>query len=180
MLDLFPGSASSTSSTTNVASLVRAALPPPNARLSGKVCCQLLDLFIHPPSTLSAMARRLPFGGRWTGDTVLRYRFNNLFASASHKLLSVRKWLTRYIPSRFLGFGNNLSPESQHELTQLNNLVRSINLTASPDMLLWRWSDKGIFTTGSAYRFLSFGGVVDRKIGRLWNIKIPLRVRIFL
>ncbi len=117
---------------------------------------------------------------RWSGDMVLRYHFPNLFTAASHKHLSVSKWLNRFIPCRSLGFGNFLSPERQSELLQLNNLVRSLNLTASMDTIFWRWNFKGNFSTGSAYLFLVHDGVDDRRIRHLWNIKIPLRIKIFL
>ncbi len=118
--------------------------------------------------------------GRWAGETVLRYCFSNLFAIATHKHLTVHKWLDRFTPCRYLGFDNNLSLESQSELSLLSNLVGSLNLSATTDSFLWRWSAKGTFSMGSAYLFLSFDGVDDRKIRHLWNIKIPLRIKVFL
>ncbi len=53
-------------------------------------------------------------------------------------------------------------------------------MTTSSDLFLWRWSVTGTFTTGSAYQFLTFDGVDDRRLRHLWNIKIPQRVKLFL
>ncbi len=111
---------------------------------------------------------------------LLRNRFPRLIAVASHKHLSVSTWLNRFAASCHLGFGIQLDPEGQGELAQLIRMVRNVSLSTTADDFVWRWNLKGNFSTWSAYKFLVYDGVDDRRIPHLWTIKIPLRAKIFL
>ncbi len=111
---------------------------------------------------------------------LLRNRFPTLFASATHKHITVNKWVDRFASDRNLGFDNQFALDARGELSQLNLVVRSTVLSDNSDVLCWRWSGNGRFNARSAYNFLAFDGVDDRRISHLWNIKIPLRIKIFL
>lgn len=39
---------------------------------------------------------------------------------------------------------------------------------------------KGIYTTKSMYKFMSFGGIVNVQLNELWKVKMPLKIKIFL
>ncbi len=58
--------------------------------------------------------------------------------------------------------------------------VASISLSSSPDSISWRWSNDGLFSAKSAYTFLCFDGIDDRKIRHLWGLRIPLKLKIFV
>ncbi len=117
---------------------------------------------------------------RWTGDKLLRNRFPSLFASTSHKHISVNCWLHRFASSRNLGFSNILDHDGQGELSQLNIVIRNTSLVFNSDANAWRWNSNRRFSARSAYNFLVFDDVDDRRILHLWNIKIPLHIKIFL
>ncbi len=117
---------------------------------------------------------------RWAGDKLLRHWFPSLFASTSLKHLSVTRWLRRFASSRNLGFSNPLDHEGQGELMQLNFVVQNIALDSNSDAIVWRWNCNGRFSARSAYNFLVFDGVDDRRITQLWTAKIPLRIKIFI
>ncbi len=123
----------------------------------------------------------MPFWhARWAGDDPLRNRFPSLFASSSHKHIAVNKWLLRFASHQNLGFGPHLSPEGQSELQQLNTLIHSSALTTNSDGISWRWCSNRRFNAQSAYSFLIFDGVDDRRIPHLWSIKILPRTKFFL
>lgn len=43
-----------------------------------------------------------------------------------------------------------------------------------------RWSSVGLFTTSSAYKTMLHSGVLCRYQKRLWKLKVPTKVRVFL
>ncbi len=89
-------------------------------------------------------------------------------------------WFKHYAARSNLGFGAQLSLEGQHELSQLRSLVDISSFSTNQYGVCWRWSNNGIYSARSAYNFLSFDGVDDRRIPHLWRIKIPPRIKIFL
>ncbi|OAY75681.1 putative ribonuclease H protein [Ananas comosus] len=48
------------------------------------------------------------------------------------------------------------------------------------DDLSWRWTSSGKFSVRTAAEFLMFDGINNCNLPFLWNLKIPLRVKIFL
>lgn len=44
----------------------------------------------------------------------------------------------------------------------------------------WRWTESGIFTCASAYKMMHNTGVISRYHTKLWKLKAPMKVRIFL
>ncbi len=123
---------------------------------------------------------RTPFWhGRWAGGDLLRDRFPNLFGLASHKHIGVKDWLTRFGTKRNLGIRPSTA-EAAREIPLLQNLIGATRLTGAPDELSWRWSSRRGFSVRDAYSFITFDGVNDTKIPHLWNLKIPLKIKIFL
>ncbi len=58
--------------------------------------------------------------------------------------------------------------------------MRNVFLTNNSDVISWRWCSRGRFSVRSAYNFLIFDGVDNRRILHLWKIKIPLRTKKFI
>ncbi len=106
--------------------------------------------------------------------------FPNLFAGAKAKHLSVCCFLQRFSLCWEPAFFNPLSLEEHEELQQLRGMVDNCMLSSTPDLLIWRWNNLGLFTSRTAYSFLVNSGVLDCKLPFLWQVKAPLRVKVFL
>ncbi len=135
---------------------------------------------------LSSLAFKLGDGkscsfwhSRWAGEVVLRHRFPSLFLASPLKHISVEGWFRRLgtlpnlgLPWVFHDGGDDICP--------FRDLASLFQPNASPDAPVWRWDPRSNFSPGSAYRFLVFDGVVDIGVKHLWNIRIPLKVKVFL
>lgn len=58
--------------------------------------------------------------------------------------------------------------------------VVSIKIGSESNMVEWRWTQQGIFTTASAYEKLHDRGMRNITNIELWKLKIPLKVRLFI
>ncbi len=120
------------------------------------------------------------WNARWAGDFALCNLFPNLHAAARLRHLSVSSSLRRYHIVLDSAFFLHLSWQGHGELHRLRSLLQTVPLSNLDDRPSWRWSGSGVFSTLSAYDFLTFDGVRDDKLSFLWNSKAPLRVKIFL
>ena len=46
--------------------------------------------------------------------------------------------------------------------------------------MIWKLEKKGHYSTKSMYRFITFGGVIDRQTKKVWKNKMPLKLRVFV
>lgn len=118
---------------------------------------------------------------RWCGDMHLRNRFPILYAASANYSITVNTWSLCFSNQPNLGFDSLSSPHELSELYDLtvisNTLVLSFN---RHDDLSWRWTSSGKFSVRTAAEFLMFDGINNCNLPFLWNLKIPLRVKIFL
>ncbi len=63
------------------------------------------------------------------------------------------------------------------ELKELLPITSGLN---SRDVVKWRWTTSESFSVISCYNFLKDSGVLDTKFGRIWKIRILLKVKIFV
>ncbi len=117
---------------------------------------------------------------RWNGDSTLRNLFPNLYMGARCKNLFVKCWIRRFATRNNLSFGQSLNWVEQNELGQIRHLIEGATLNDDLDSISWRWCSNGKFTVSSAYNFITFDGVNDRKISHLWSTRIPLRIKLFM
>ena len=52
--------------------------------------------------------------------------------------------------------------------------------SSASNRVVWKLERSGHYTTRSMYRFISFGGVVDRRCKKLWKNKLPLKLKVFV
>lgn len=45
--------------------------------------------------------------------------------------------------------------------------------------LCWRWGNSGVYTTKSAYKIMSEGGLIQWRLAFIWKCRIPTTVKIF-
>lgn len=59
-------------------------------------------------------------------------------------------------------------------------MLSSVVLEEGWDVLKWALDDKKGYTPKSLYREMSFGGVIDVRLQRMWKSKIPLKHKHFM
>ena len=58
--------------------------------------------------------------------------------------------------------------------------LQGINLQRGKDIPIWSFENSGQYTSKSMYRFLTYRGVVNRRMEKLWHTKLPLKLKIFM
>ncbi len=106
---------------------------------------------------------------------------HQIFARVRHKNLRVidcwgaSGWSWSKITNGF----DSSSPHDSVLVHNLKTLVLGLSPSTGADSVEWRWASSGTFTVRSFYNFLQDSGVSDRRFVQLWQIKAPLKVKIF-
>ncbi|KAJ1687022.1 hypothetical protein LUZ63_018412 [Rhynchospora breviuscula] len=79
-----------------------------------------------------------------------------------------------------LSFNRSLQGVLLQEFQALHILIANTQILHSDDQLVWRWDSKGVFSTHSAYNFLTFRGTLITKANMIWKLKVPYKIRIFI
>ena len=58
--------------------------------------------------------------------------------------------------------------------------LQEVSLERGKDITIWVLENSGQYTSRSMYRFLSYGGVVNKRMEKLWHTKLPLKLKIFM
>ena len=66
------------------------------------------------------------------------------------------------------------------EWNDLFNDIKNTVLVDKRDTVCWDFDTKGIYTVKSFYNIINFRGVSPGNSISIWNIKVPLRIHIFL
>ncbi|KAK1613172.1 hypothetical protein QYE76_036845 [Lolium multiflorum] len=107
----------------------------------------------------------------------LKDQFPGLFAIASEPLASVA---TLFLGNQCrLTFRRELGLGERVELANVARLVDSIHLSEPQDRISWSLEPNGKFSVRSLYKSLC-QGIPHKHYGIVWEIKVPLKVRIFL
>lgn len=78
-------------------------------------------------------------------------------------------------------FRQNISVEAQEELLQLCDYLQELHLDQTKkDEIFWNWTTSGSFTVNTAYNYLKEGPRIKMSISKLWKIKAPPRMKIFM
>jgi hypothetical protein len=113
----------------------------------------------------------------WLGDRPLAEQFPSLY--------NIVRWRNVLVSDVLIGnplnieFRRNLSNDRMDVwLLLLQRLIR-INLSADPDIFVWKLTTSGIFSVKSMYADIMNGYTVFlRKY--IWKIKVPLKIKIFM
>ncbi len=118
----------------------------------------------------------------WLGEAPLCTHFPCIFSDALSKDLRVRDcWGSNRRQWNRILEGIDASTSSINEpIRLLKDAVNDISPNNNPDGIHWRWSTHGTFTVKSAFMFLQDDGLRGRFLPRLWAIRVPLKVKIFL
>lgn len=78
-----------------------------------------------------------------------------------------------------LTFGRCFGSVEIEEWQQLLNHIRDVQLQEGSDVVTWGLEKNGNFTTASLYRKLTFPGMTNKEVMRLWKAKIPMKINFF-
>jgi hypothetical protein len=63
---------------------------------------------------------------------------------------------------------------------KLWDLLSNVNLsTVANDLVVWKWTVDGMYSTTSTYKIQFQGSLPQFQVGKLWKIKIELKVEVF-
>ncbi|KAJ3695785.1 hypothetical protein LUZ60_001162 [Juncus effusus] len=86
------------------------------------------------------------------------------------KALSDRRRLFRAITTQ----------SALQEYSVFEALLDQINLVQTENVVKWRWSEQGKFSTKDTYRRMAIGAFTSSDLKSVWTVKIPLKMTLFL
>lgn len=114
----------------------------------------------------------------WIDSCPLKIRFDKLFRICEDpKIIVANCWFNNVWNIQFTrSFGR----EEIIQWEDLKNLLFNVEFRERSDSFHWCLHSSGLFSVKTLYIHVSFGGVTSWKLQRLWRIKIPLKIKIFL
>lgn len=117
---------------------------------------------------------------KWHALGILKHKFPRLFSIYIHRNDSIRDAVSRL--SSYTTDSRWRRPLRQWELEEvsaLNSIISSIQLTSQRDTLSWHDMSKW-YSTAKCYNWLSGTSQEDKFWSIIWKIKIPSKVRFFI
>ncbi len=118
----------------------------------------------------------------WNGHASLRTLFPTIYEQAGSKNLRVKEcWGARGWRWRKILAG--VATTSQRDGARVSRLRAAIPRGPSGnsrDEVRWRWGAAERFSVKSVYTFLQDGGVSDVRYSKIWGIKAPVKVKVFV
>nr|XP_020191500.1 uncharacterized protein LOC109777266 [Aegilops tauschii subsp. strangulata] len=74
----------------------------------------------------------------------------------------------------------HLSPAALVQYVLLWTRLQQVTLSASPDVLTWRWTPSAVYSAKSCYKALFVGSTIEPSWRLTWKSWAPLRIKIFL
>jgi len=114
----------------------------------------------------------------WLGEVALKLIYPKLFTCCRYTDITVSEcWIGG---EWVIDFRRTFGPAEVEEWDQLLSQLEGVHLSESPDKAIWRLEAKGVYSSRSMYRFISFGGVLDKRVGKLWRSKLPMKLKVFV
>lgn len=104
----------------------------------------------------------------WLGDIPLKLRFPRIFARCRDPNIMM---ICDYWDGEEWGmdFRTTFGPTELAEWEELLDQLSNTQLNNADDKAVWKLEGKGGYTTKSMYKFLLFGGVIDRRAEKVWK-----------
>ncbi|KAJ3684168.1 hypothetical protein LUZ61_013332 [Rhynchospora tenuis] len=114
----------------------------------------------------------------WIDDKPLKIDYSSLYNICSNTKCTVAEALS----SNFavIQFNRQLSHVQRDMLCHLQQKLCTVHLTLAPDQVCWVGGTNGKFSTKNVYRWLDFGGIKINWYQQIWDLTIPLKIKIFL
>jgi hypothetical protein len=116
----------------------------------------------------------------WIGSVPLKMIFPKLFLAALNPDASVAMNYDLNSHSWDIRFKRVFGREEMRSWEHLLQMLEPIFLSDQKDRVRWAFENDGEYTSKSMYKWLSFRGVSDPQLKKIWRLKIPMKIRIFL
>jgi hypothetical protein len=114
----------------------------------------------------------------WLGNCPLKIRFHKLFRISRQQEWSVHDF--RGVDWNIDSRRRRLDNDEVAEWNELQEALDLVVFSEEDDVVTWALESSGKFSTRSLYRLMKDGGSVDMRMLEVWNVKLPLKIRIFL
>ena len=116
----------------------------------------------------------------WVGNIPLKIRFPSLFWAAVNQDASVADNYELDSHTWNINFKRSFSRNDMENWELILDMIQFTFLSDQKDRVRWAFEKKGEFSVKSMYRWLAYGGVSDPTLKKIWRLKIPLKIRVFL
>jgi hypothetical protein len=115
----------------------------------------------------------------WLGTSSLAIQFWDLYVIVNEKTSTVADlWDGDELKCTFR---RTAGPRLSRMWLEAVQIASTIHFSEDDDNLIWQFTFNGIYSSQSLYKVISFRGVMPVFVpSRLWDLKIPPRVHIFL
>lgn len=113
----------------------------------------------------------------WVGEVPLKLELPSLYHLCGDKECLVSDYWEG--DGWHITFRRALGDEDMKEWERLIVLLDDFRLNEEPDHFEWVLDKLGRYTTRSMYRRLTFRGVSNRRMSKLWKSKLPNKIKIF-
>ena len=79
-----------------------------------------------------------------------------------------------------MDLSRSLNDSEFAEWSHLMSLLEHVCLGPENDEIKWVYEKSGCFTTRSMYRLMTFRGVVNKRLIKLWNSRLPMKLKVFM
>lgn len=119
------------------------------------------------------------WGDIWVDNCSLKVKYDKLFNICQFPDMSVADGLVedmwKITFARVFGEEEKIQWKLWGKKT-----IMDIELSGDMDNVVWCLEKTGLFSMKSLYKQMVFGGVICRKLQKLWKSKIPLKAKIFV
>jgi mannosylglycoprotein endo-beta-mannosidase len=110
----------------------------------------------------------------WSGGCPLKIVFPHLFDICNQHDWSVRRVCNPEFGD--LTFRRNFGLRGEAEFSDMMDLINSVTLSETRDLVQWVLEKCGSFSTSFLYNDLTFTGFSNRRLMNIWKTKVPLRL----
>jgi hypothetical protein len=96
--------------------------------------------------------------------------------------ISLAHMLNYMYLARSMNFLHNLSTDAQYQLDRLLEILLNVLIpeVTNQDVVVWKQTPNGNYTTKSFYLFLKQGPLILSDLYVVWDLKIPPRMQVFI
>ena len=114
----------------------------------------------------------------WILDIPLRLAFPGLYEKAEKKSCLVHECVEE--GEWKMSFRTTLNMVDMQNWENLLQLVANIRLNEAEDTPKWMFEKSNQYSTKSMYRWMTHRGVVNKRIRRVWDSRLPMRIKVFM
>ena len=114
----------------------------------------------------------------WISDVPLRLLFPRVFNLCRDKSATVNQCFADGEVS--LNFRRTFTQSDFEEWEKLLDLLQNVSLNEAEDKVKWALEKSNTYSTKSMYIFLTFRGVVNKRLQQLWKSRLLMKLKVFM